>query len=285
MYEHGEVIETTTTHRVRLVPDEDRMNPRRDFDHLGILLAEHRRYGHDLGDVEADDVAAFVAEMREVSDQPLIESLVKHLVRQHGATAVLPVYLYDHSGLSVSSGPNLVGADDLNIPTRTGWDSGLLGFIYDTAEQREEWQITEPDPEQVAATLAGEVTELNQYLTGQVYGYVVEERNGSEDDWVEVGSCWGLYGDEHAREAALDALHGYSPTDDGLVEVHVQRRRLVVAEETWVVRVSAEDADRMRVEMDINDDQRACDQGTLVRTRCFDTVENDQLSYRVVDPA
>ncbi len=216
MYDNAEIIETTETHRVLLVPDTDTQNPRRDWDHVGVLMAKHRRY--DLGDHTdaAEEVSRFSDWMQEVSDQPLIESLVKHIVRTYGSKAILPVYLLDHSGLSVSCGENLVRADDLNIQARTGWDSGLLGFIFDTLDNG--WDTTE----QAVEGLRSEITELDQYLTDDVYGYVIEEkvrkhhtvtdlstgvvREYDTEDWDQVDALWGLYGREYAEGEAKAEL-------------------------------------------------------------------------------
>jgi hypothetical protein len=49
--------------------------------------------------------------------------------------------------------------------------------------------------------LAGEVKTFDQYLRGDVYGYVVTDPDGNE-----VDSCWGLYGIEDAEQEARSAL-------------------------------------------------------------------------------
>ena len=48
------------------------------------------------------------------------------------------------------------------------------------------------------------------WLTGQVYGYILEKWDGY--DWIDEESCWGFYsdkwGDELAREIANDSITG-----------------------------------------------------------------------------
>jgi hypothetical protein len=48
------------------------------------------------------------------------------------------------------------------------------------------------------------VSVYDDYLTGNVYGFIVEERNG--DDWEEVDSCWGFYGDDIHTNGIADYL-------------------------------------------------------------------------------
>lgn len=45
--------------------------------------------------------------------------------------------------------------------------------------------------------LKSEVETYDQYLTGDVYGYVIEDKEGEELD-----SCWGFYGEEYCLEEA-----------------------------------------------------------------------------------
>jgi hypothetical protein len=100
----------------------------------------------------------------------------------------LALYLYDHSGITISTGK-------FSCP----WDSGRVGFIYCSKERaRAEWGekynpgITDEALFKKAAEyLDGEVETYDAYLTGQVVGFVVEDPEGKE-----VASCWGFYPDE-----------------------------------------------------------------------------------------
>ena len=54
-----------------------------------------------------------------------------------------------------------------------------------------------------------EVHTYDMYLTGEVYGLIVEELVDEEDDeWNETDSCWGFYndswGDKLFEEVARD---------------------------------------------------------------------------------
>lgn len=96
---------------------------------------------------------------------------------------ILPLYLYDHSGITI----NTTG---FSCP----WDSDQVGFIYvskDDIRKEYNWKyITHKRINQVEEYLRNEVKTYDDYLTGNVYGYVIKDQN---DEHVE--SCWGFYGD------------------------------------------------------------------------------------------
>ena len=55
--------------------------------------------------------------------------------------------------------------------------------------------------------IRGEVAEYDQYLTGQVYGYVIEDEDGDH-----VDSCWGFIGGlDYVRTSAKEAAEGCRP--------------------------------------------------------------------------
>ena len=49
--------------------------------------------------------------------------------------------------------------------------------------------------------LEGEVETYNQYLTGDVYGFILEKPDGEHID-----SCWGFYGDNIETNGILDNI-------------------------------------------------------------------------------
>ena len=92
----------------------------------------------------------------------------------------LPLYLYDHSGLSMSAG-------SFGCP----WDSGQVGVIWVSHERiREEYgDLTSETIEKARKVLQGEVEVYDLYLRGNVFGFFAEYDDGEED------SCWGFYVD------------------------------------------------------------------------------------------
>lgn len=104
----------------------------------------------------------------------------------------LPIYLMDHSGLSVKTTP-------FGCP----WDSSKIGFIFITKEQAKKefgWQrITAPRLEEVINRLKNEVEIFDQYLRGDVFGYTIKDKENNYAD-----SLFGIYGEEQAEKQAKE---------------------------------------------------------------------------------
>jgi hypothetical protein len=152
---------------IKLYQDTTAENPIREFDGQAHVSVWHRRYdfGNEPKFFEPENFRAFCEEQKEYGN-PVYR---------------LPVYLYDHSGLTV----NTTG---FSCP----WDSGQVGWVWATKNEIQTifGADQEPDPKQVNDYLRGTVKLLDDYLTGNVYGYQIEDREGNELD-----SCWGFYGD------------------------------------------------------------------------------------------
>jgi hypothetical protein len=116
--------------------------------------------------------------------------LVKFYLRTvEDAAVILPLYLYDHSGITISTGP-------FSCP----WDSGQVGLIYATkADILKEFgdPNDEKVEERVEKRLEGEVESYDQYLTGDIYGFIIKDKDEEERE-----SCWGFFGMEHCKEEA-----------------------------------------------------------------------------------
>ena len=97
---------------------------------------------------------------------------------------ILPLNLYDHSGLQMSA-DSLIGKAQ-----HAEWDSGQVGWIYVTASEiRAEYgSVSAENVEKTRQKLLSEVQDYDYYLSGQCYGYRLYE-NGEETD-----SCWGFLG-------------------------------------------------------------------------------------------
>ena len=94
--------------------------------------------------------------------------------------------MYDHTGISFSAAP-------FSCP----WDSGQYGYIYWTRDKVEAGQgkgyfdrLTKKKRAFLEEQLKKSVELLNDYVGGNVYGYVIEDSAGED-----LGSCWGFYGD------------------------------------------------------------------------------------------
>ena len=84
------------------------------------------------------------------------------------------------------------------------WDSYLLGIVAVSKEKvRKEYgwkKISQKRNDFVVGVMTREIETLDQYLTGEVYGYVVTNEDGEETD-----SCWGYFGEDGIKEALEEA--------------------------------------------------------------------------------
>lgn len=156
--------------RLKIAPDESPENPR-DWDNMGTMVCWHRRY--TLGDAHPFH-----------TPQEFAEAV-------HARTAIiLPLYLFDHSGLSISTRSAQFRSCD-----PAGWDWGQVGYIYVTKEDvRREFGIKHISRRvcaRVEERLRSEVVMYEQYLRGEVYGYTLTDRQTGE----VIDTCWGFYGE------------------------------------------------------------------------------------------
>jgi hypothetical protein len=163
--------------------DECPTNPR-EWDNFGTMVFFHGRY--KLGDKHS----------YRSSDYDNWNELKKHIIQAENAAILLPVYMYDHSGISLSV--NTFGCN---------WDSGQIGFIYVSREKllKEYYPakiITKKLKERVIKYLIGEINEYNQYLSGEVYAVSVQDHEGEI-----VHECYGFYSEDDAINDAMQYVN------------------------------------------------------------------------------
>ena len=171
--------ETYRDHTIKILHDPDPENPR-DYDNLATMSCWHRRYR--LGDRHAyDDPRDRLINLCGLNSDT-DRSMDALFERAEKRAVILPLYLYDHSGITM----NTTG---FHCP----WDSGQVGYIHVTlADIRTEYGVTRVSQDlraRIAEHLRQEVRTYDHYLTGNCYGFIVEK----DDD--EVASCWGFLGD------------------------------------------------------------------------------------------
>jgi len=90
------------------------------------------------------------------------------IVKKEDVLVILPLYLYDHSGITM----NTTG---FSCP----WDSGQVGWIYATKKDVKKWyglkRINKPYIDKVREILLGEVKAYDRYLTGEYLHEEVED--------------------------------------------------------------------------------------------------------------
>ena len=167
---------------LRLEPDEDAENP---LDHdcsMATFVCFHSRYnllgsrGHPY---RSDMFNGW-------------EDLRKAILRDNKVWCMRPLYLYDHSGLTISTTP-------FSCP----WDSGQVGFVFYTKEMVTAirgWKNTSANRlKEVEKMLLYDVEVYDKYLRGEVYSYVIADKDESVKD-----ACGGFYDAESAAYACLN---------------------------------------------------------------------------------
>ncbi len=156
----------------------------REWDNLGTFIMQHGRY--EFGDRIFENDGSYIS---------FEEDFKYHLRIVHDCTIkdviYLPVYMYDHSGISISTSP-----------FSSHWDSGKIGYIYVTnGKVRSDYsakRISSKLRSTVLSNLQAEIKALDQYVTGNICGFTIEYDDGS------INSCWGFY--------------GYNPETNGMFE-------------------------------------------------------------------
>lgn len=194
---------------IYIIPDDDPQssNPM-DYDMLGKQVYWHRRMNLGHCWKETNKYSPMEWLEREINDDVYEVWQNKHSRRLEYQdylmelfqknNLVIPVSAYEHGDITISASGRRAGWDS--------FDSGQLGFVYVSHEDiKKEFNVkrlTKKVLERAEKTLQAEVSNYDDYLTGQVYGYVIENEHEEELD-----SCWGFLGKytyclEEAKSAA-----------------------------------------------------------------------------------
>jgi hypothetical protein len=176
----------------KIYQDDCQFDTPRDWDNLGKMICWHK--GYTLGDIKLLENYSYSKECKlsnltnECNGWDEVEEVLK---KEFGAVVILPLFLYDHSGLSMRT---------YSHGQYAGWDGGYVGFIYATKEDiLKEYsvkRISKAILEKVEKILISEVETYSQYLEGDVYCFHIEDKDGETID--SGGSYYGL--DECIKE-------------------------------------------------------------------------------------
>ena len=169
-------------HVLEIHPDDCPDDPR-SWDNVGVMACFHNRYAlGDKLDYRSGDYSGW-------------EGFRKQLEKDHNIYMILPLYMYDHSGIAISVSRS-------EYPFNCPWDAGQVGFIFATREVVEkEWDDEETREDWVRERLLAEVALYNQYLSGDVYYYVLKDKEGEV-----VESCGGFFGLDHEKSGLAENI-------------------------------------------------------------------------------
>ena len=158
------------------------------------LVCFHRRY--QIGENHNWDLSELQDWLRENRDEVVVK----------------PVYLMDHGTQSIST---------RDFGDR--WDSGQIGYCYvirdevDPEHRIPDWRT------EVSKWIESDVEMYDTFLRGDVYSYTLEEQThiydevkcpccgetikiNERDDWEEIESCCGFYGDDLQENGIFDSI-------------------------------------------------------------------------------
>ncbi len=178
--EHTIQEEKVGGYTIKVYSDPSPMNPRED-DNATVMVFRHPKY--NLGDKHNYKYAES------------INDLIDAIKMDHDVLALRVVYIYDHSGISIST--------NRTYPYDDRWDAGALGVAFISRESvaAVHGEGREYTGQELFNIIDGEVAEYNAYISGDMCGYAVEDKFGEE-----VDSCWGYYSAEEAAEAGRDIV-------------------------------------------------------------------------------
>lgn len=218
-----EILQKTSadgSKRVSVYYATDTDNPR-DWCTYSHMVCEHSRY--QLGD---DEFQGCISTLQDLCDKYDIDwerdgdemnfSEMFKAVSEY--VVIRPISIYDHSGVTIF----------YETPC-CRWDSGCVGYGYMERSDVEQYQTIAEDEDwrEIAISIMDREMEVyDKFFRGEVYGYVLEERESPskaltetpeweeflEDywnkkfQWVETDSCWGYY--EEPEELADCVLTG-----------------------------------------------------------------------------
>lgn len=161
----------------------------------------------DTGDSE-DDIAYQMGQELDWSEK-------LELIEATGEVVMLPISMYEHSGITLWLGSKWGHPD-------AQWDCSSIGFAFvekKTAEKEMSQRIL-PDgqkndwKEWAYTIMEGEMKTYDQYLRGEVYGYMIEDEEGEVASNVYLCGCWGYYDENHLLEDAKGNIDTYLEEKD-----------------------------------------------------------------------
>jgi hypothetical protein len=169
---------------IRIVDDLYPHNPREN-DNITKMVCFHRRY--NLGDKHGYNQ----------SDYKSWDELKKAIIKAEKPVMIKPLYLYDHSGITIATSP--FGCQ---------WDSGQIGWVYITAKTMKDFwsKDAQRDETKMNEAIEVEVQEYDKYLTGEAYAYeiyrLVLDVEGDIHEKLH-DSCAGFNDEDDAYKEAL----------------------------------------------------------------------------------
>lgn len=175
-------------HTIKIVYDECYNSPEEWGDENLFLVGYHRDFFVDRSHKTKENkkeggisegLAQSIFNNGKYEDGSINDEAKDYLKKYH----IFPLSAYIHSGVRLYLGTHKI----------CQWDSCQVGLVF---ASKSEWKTKA----KALKCVEGLIEIWNQYLSGQVYGFQVEDADGEQID-----SCYGFYGDEGVEQAIADA--------------------------------------------------------------------------------
>lgn len=209
--------------------DHDAFNPR-EWGNVGTMSVSYNRYNlgdEDITEIDFDVDCDKCDEYCQIPHPKNADETVDcdkcdgygqitldpaaYFKQKRGARVVIGLFVYEHSGITMSAGPRVgevltqsdVRSTGRFIGDDAGWDTSFVGFIYDTPEGIKEcFGDNTVTDEQIEEALRGEVAVYASYLEGDITTYYVQDDETGFSD-----GCGGYVGNhKQCEQDCFEAL-------------------------------------------------------------------------------
>jgi hypothetical protein len=166
---------------INIYPDSDPLSPQEWENDDCFLVYNHRQFSVERNGFNPEDIFTHSQETKKKTFE---------------GYWYFPVYAYIHSGVCLS-------VSKQSYPFTDRFDVSDTGFCM--IQRKKGWSWTKEKAFEIALEI---INEWNDYLSGNVYGFLVEDEEGNHID-----SCHGFYGDyeeDCLPEARSAADHAYN---------------------------------------------------------------------------
>lgn len=172
--ELGKLLSNELT--LEIVQDDCTYSPRENAN-AGILCISNKNVTNETDDFKVEDHKDW-------------DGVERWLQTKKGAIAMLPVFVYDHGGITIST-----------TPSWDCWDERHVGYYYTTKQNFQDCVGGELDANNIKQVLESEIKELNQYFRGDVYAFKITNKLGNVIDF-----CGSYYNEAQAMADGTELL-------------------------------------------------------------------------------
>ena len=178
-------------YELKVEHDNDPMNPRTDWDNITTMYCVGKySYLGDKNNYKSSDFDSW-------------EELKNQIESDYNVLCIKPLYVYDHSGITISTSP-----------FNCNWDTSRVGWVIIDEKQLNSMcgKDFERGEEKLNLILDGEVKTYDEYLTGDVYKYEVyeiETCDKGHEHKVLLESCGSYYNEGDCRDEGESVLQSY----------------------------------------------------------------------------